>query len=98
MDQLPAILPFMIPILGLLLGFVVVAAIFVVQPIVNALTKLSERPQALAPVPEMEAELRSLARRVGSLEDTLGRIEEERRFDRELGAGEARRPGLDRGE
>lgn len=97
MEYLPAILPLMVPILGILLGFVILAGIFIVQPVVKALTKLAERPGVPGAASDTEAELRALSRRMASLEETLSRLADERRFDAELRSGAADARSLEAG-
>jgi hypothetical protein len=90
-ETLPAILPFLIPILGILLGGMVVAGIFVVQPLVRALEKLADAPNR-GPAGAAHAEMEE---RLSRVEDHLQRLEARQEFDRALGSGPdgERRPG-----
>ena len=87
METLPAILPLMIPILALLIGLVIIGSIFIVHPIVQAITRFAEAHQnsagSLSP-----AEVQQLEARIGSLEETLHRVLEAQEFERALKKGE----------
>jgi hypothetical protein len=92
-EALPDILPFMIPILGILLGFVVIAGIFIVRPIVEALTKLSENPNSSFNArAAFDGQLYDLSRRVEEIEKSLERLHEVHRFERELAEGRSSAP------
>jgi hypothetical protein len=86
LETLPATLPFMIPILGILLGFAVVAGIFVVQPLTKALSQLAER-QGDPTAGGAERRLESLEARMASMEGTLERLVAVQEFHRELEGG-----------
>lgn len=85
-ETLPAILPFLIPILGILLGFAVVAGIFVVQPLTKALSQLAERQDTVASA-GAERRLEALEERMASLEGTLERVAAAQDFHRKLERG-----------
>jgi hypothetical protein len=93
-EQLPQILPFMIPILGILLGFFIVASLLVVNPIVKVLRQNLEVQQERMKGRSSGDQVQMLADRVESLEDAVRRLSEERSFDRELRAG----PGPEKAE
>lgn len=83
LEALPGIMPFLIPITALVVGGVVVGSIFVVSPIVKALTKLAETNQAKL-AGQAERDVRQLEERLDRIEDALQQLIEDRRFDREL--------------
>lgn len=83
LEVLPGIMPFLIPITALLVGGAVIGSIFVVDPIVKALTKLAESNQARL-AGQAERDLRQLEERLDRIEGALQRLIEEQRFDREL--------------
>lgn len=82
-EQLPAILPFMIPILGILLGFIVVGAIFVVHPLVKVLNRWVDTQETLAGRGSDER-IQMLAERVDYLESRVLTLSEARAFEAEL--------------
>ncbi len=86
-ESLPAILPFMIPILGLLLGLVVVVGIFIVQPLTKALSQLAQS-QRDAPSRVPEQRLEALDARLASLESALERVVAIQEFHGELKRGD----------
>lgn len=87
METLPAILPLMIPIISLLIGLVIVGSIFIVHPIVQAITKMAEAHQNNAGTLS-SADVQQLEARIGSLEETLHRVLEAQEFERALRSGE----------
>lgn len=87
-EALVPIMPFMIPILGILLGFTVVAGIFIVQPLTRALTQLAER-QGQDASPD-DSRLAALEDRMAAIEGSLERLVAAQEFDRKLGSGTPR--------
>lgn len=87
METLPAILPLMIPIISLLIGGVIVGSIFIVHPIVQAITKIAEAHQNSSGALSA-AEVQQLEARLGALEETLHRVLEAQEFERALRSGE----------
>jgi len=90
LEALIPIMPFMIPILGILLGFAVVAGIFIVQPLTKALTQLAERQGQVAPGTPADKRLEALEDRMAAIEGSLERLASAQEFDRKLGSGAPR--------
>ena len=71
---------------ALLIGLVIIGSIFIVHPIVQAITKIADAHQnnagGLSP-----AEVQQLEARIGSLEETLHRVLEAQEFERALKKG-----------
>lgn len=86
MNTLPEMLPFLMPVLGMLIGFVVIGGIFVVHPIVRALTRLGDAYLSSRSTTD-DAAVHQLERRMARLEDALQRVLEHQAFDRELRSG-----------
>lgn len=90
-----------IPILALLIPIIAITAHYVVQPVVQALTRLAEtsgqrshgrgRDDHGLPNPAAAPGLVELEQRMLSIERVLGRILEEQEFQRELKSGSASR-------
>lgn len=87
-EALVAIMPFMIPILGILLGFTVVVGIFIVQPLTKALTQIAERSD-LGPA-SVDGRFAALEDRMAAIEGSLQRLAAAQEFDRSLGSGATR--------
>lgn len=77
-----------IPMMALAIPLVVVTSRFIVQPVVKALTRLSDQSQGRADRTTDQRAL-ELEQRMSSLERTLERILEEQEFQRELLHGAA---------
>src|SRR5690606_36928377 len=93
METLPDILALLIPVLALLIGLVIIAGIFLVQPLVRAISRLAEVRQggSLEVLPAATARLEE---RVAMLESTLEKVLEEREFERQLRAGQPATPAV----
>lgn len=87
MDTLPDILALLIPVLALLAGLIVLAGIFLVQPLVRAISRLADVRQVGSGM-QLPAASAHLEERVAQLESALERVLQEREFDRQLRAGQ----------
>lgn len=75
----------LVPLTALAIPLAGVVGHVVVKPIVEAISRLSEaQASARAVQPPPEGQLLRLEERLGALEHTLGRIEEEQEFQRRL--------------
>lgn len=80
-------LALLIPIIGVSIPLVIVAGRFIVQPIVNAISKhveARENGQVVAPLTQR---LAAAEDRIEHLERSLGRVLEEQEFNRRLTRG-----------
>jgi hypothetical protein len=73
----------LIPILGVMIPLVVVTGRFVVQPMVQALSRLAESSRA-ADVPERDARMARIEQQVEEMAGLLRRVAEEQEFRRAL--------------
>lgn len=85
-ENLPGILPFMIPILGIFLGFAVVVGIFVVQPVLKAVDRWVEVQERIA-AGSPDDRIALLSDRFDRLEARVQELSDARDFDRALGRG-----------
>ena len=76
--------PVLIPILGVSIPLVVVAGKFIVQPIIAALTRLSESERAAQSMAPVEQRLAATEERLERIERNLGRLLDEQEFQRNL--------------
>ncbi len=80
----------LIPLIGVSIPLVVVAGKFIVQPIVQAITKVSTTQQAGVDTGPLMQRLAATEERLDRLERTMRQIGEEQDFQRKLLSG---RPG-----
>lgn len=80
----------LVPMMALAIPLAAVIGHVVVKPIVNAISKLPAAPAARGAVAApTDGQLQQVEERLAALERTLGRIEEEQDFQRELLGGRA---------
>jgi hypothetical protein len=86
LESFADVLPMLIPVLALLIGLVVIGGIFIVQPLVKAITRLVDaQDQRFASVADQKTH--RLEQQIASLERAVHALTEEREFDRGLRAG-----------
>jgi hypothetical protein len=87
----------LIPILGVSIPLVVVIGKFVIQPVLEAITKATQRPRVDENVAPIARRLAETEERLERMEQSLTRLLEEQEFRRELGMPQsATRPTIDR--
>ena len=86
MDHLPEILPFAMPIMGMGIGFVIISSIFLVGPIVKALTRLADAYISNRSTMD-QTHVQRLEGRLATLENALERVIEHLDFERALRSG-----------
>jgi hypothetical protein len=87
MDELSKVLPFFIPIIALSIPLVAITGRVVIQPLVEALSRLADRPQPGSIATEEVARIRRLEADVEEVQHLLRRVLEEQEFQRQLQSG-----------
>jgi hypothetical protein len=92
-DFLINVFPLLIPVIVILIPLVAVTGRFVIQPLVQALTRLMEAQESLRSSTPSEERIQYLEKRLEAIEGMLQPLLEEREFKRQLVSG----PGRGRG-
>ena len=78
------VLRMLIPVMGVSIPLVVVVGAFIVQPIVKAVTRMSDARATVPAIGPLEQRLQATEERLAHVERQLSRVIEEQEFQRNL--------------
>jgi hypothetical protein len=78
------VLRMLIPVMGVSIPLVVVVGAFIVQPIVRAVSRMSDARSAVPALGPLEQRLQATEERLALMERQMGRMLEEQEFQRNL--------------